>query len=243
MVLYLRRSLSNKKKWEQTETVRVRTNLNAVLPLNLLLFARQFERSINADPVHIQWLDTDWGTRWARWWGCGVAPAQKSSECLAALDICWSTAVALNRMWLILHILWKKYQALILTVLMISQVLQNLAVSCMCLPSFSATDIGTADTTARCGWVWTWWQWLCHQQYHMSWAMLCLRRLSPAEAWVCSWVSPRGICSGQSDNGKSFSPSSSVFPCQYHSPYISFGVRTISLSVAAGQRHSLTSSP
>jgi hypothetical protein len=43
------------------------------------------------------------------------------------------------------------------------------------------------------------------------------RAMAQAEAQICSRVSPCGICDGQSGTETSFSPSSSVFPCQYHS--------------------------
>jgi hypothetical protein len=43
------------------------------------------------------------------------------------------------------------------------------------------------------------------------------RRPATAEARVRSWVSPCGICVGQSDTGTGFSASTSVFPCQFHS--------------------------
>jgi hypothetical protein len=36
------------------------------------------------------------------------------------------------------------------------------------------------------------------------------------DAQVHAWVNPCGICGGQSSTGTRFSPSSLVFPCQYH---------------------------
>jgi hypothetical protein len=42
------------------------------------------------------------------------------------------------------------------------------------------------------------------------------RQFVTAEAWARSPVSSYGICGGQSGTGTGFSPSSSVFTCQYH---------------------------
>ena len=43
------------------------------------------------------------------------------------------------------------------------------------------------------------------------------RRPLAAEARVRSLVSTCGICGGHSGTGTGFSPSTSVFPCQFHS--------------------------
>jgi hypothetical protein len=43
------------------------------------------------------------------------------------------------------------------------------------------------------------------------------RRPLTAETRLRSWVSPCGICGGQSGTGTGFFPSTSVFPCQFHS--------------------------
>jgi hypothetical protein len=43
------------------------------------------------------------------------------------------------------------------------------------------------------------------------------RRHLAAEARVRFRLSPCGICGGQNGTGTGFSPSTSVFPCQFHS--------------------------
>jgi hypothetical protein len=48
-------------------------------------------------------------------------------------------------------------------------------------------------------------------------AQVVSHRPLTAEARVRDRVNPCGICGGQSGKGTGFSPSSSVFPCQYHS--------------------------
>jgi hypothetical protein len=61
------------------------------------------------------------------------------------------------------------------------------------------------------------------------------RRLLTAEPRVRVWVNPCEICGGQSGTGTSFSPSSSVFPCQYIIPPVA--LRT---HVVWGMRNMLT---
>jgi hypothetical protein len=50
-------------------------------------------------------------------------------------------------------------------------------------------------------------------------AQVFSRRPLTAEAQVRARVKPCGICGVQSGTGTGFSPSSSVFPCQYHSTF------------------------
>jgi hypothetical protein len=50
-----------------------------------------------------------------------------------------------------------------------------------------------------------------------SMAQVASRRPLIAEARVQSWVSPCGICGGQSGTWTGFSPSTLVSPCQFHS--------------------------
>jgi hypothetical protein len=65
-------------------------------------------------------------------------------------------------------------------------------------------------------------------------------RLSAVHYSTYHLVSPGGICGGQSDTGTGMSPSSAIFPCQYHSTvalhtHISSGGWTIGPVVATGQ--------
>jgi hypothetical protein len=63
-------------------------------------------------------------------------------------------------------------------------------------------------------------------------ALVVSRRPLTAEARIRTRVNPCGICGGHSGTGTGFSPSSSVFPCQYHSTvavqtYIIWGMRNM----------------
>jgi hypothetical protein len=53
--------------------------------------------------------------------------------------------------------------------------------------------------------------------YGRAMAQAVTRRPPTAEARVRSRVSPCGICGGQSGTGTGFSPSTSIFPCKFHS--------------------------
>jgi hypothetical protein len=59
---------------------------------------------------------------------------------------------------------------------------------------------------------------LCKHMSGRAMAQVVSRRPLTAEARVQARVNPCGICGGQSGTGTDFSPSSSVFPCQYIIP-------------------------
>jgi hypothetical protein len=66
-------------------------------------------------------------------------------------------------------------------------------------------------------------------------AQVVSRRPLAAEALVRARVNPCWICGGQSGTGTVFSPSSSVFPCQYHSTVV------LQTHIIWGMRNMLTS--
>jgi hypothetical protein len=51
-------------------------------------------------------------------------------------------------------------------------------------------------------------------------AQVVSRRPLTTEYRVRALYNPCGICGGQNGTGTGFSPSSSVFPCQYHSTVV-----------------------
>jgi hypothetical protein len=59
--------------------------------------------------------------------------------------------------------------------------------------------------------------WLLTVRLGRAMAQAVSRRPPTADARVPSLVSPCGICGGQSGTGTGFSPSTSVFPCQFNS--------------------------
>jgi hypothetical protein len=65
-------------------------------------------------------------------------------------------------------------------------------------------------------------------------AQVVSRRPVSSEARVRARVNPCGISGGQSGTGTGFSPSSSVFPCQYHSTF------AIQIYIIWGMRNMLT---
>jgi hypothetical protein len=62
-------------------------------------------------------------------------------------------------------------------------------------------------------------------------AQVVSRRPLTAEARVSAWFNPCGIYGGKSGTGTGFSPSSSVFPCQYSTvalqTHIIWGMRNV----------------
>jgi hypothetical protein len=86
---------------------------------------------------------------------------------------------------------------------------------------------------------------VCMRMSGRAMAQAVSRRPLTAESWVRARVYPCGICGGQSGTGAGFSPSFSVFPCQYNSTvvlctHISSGGWIICPLAVVVQRRSLT---
>jgi hypothetical protein len=91
-----------------------------------------------------------------------------------------------------------------------------------CLPNSDLRAITPLNSSLSCRWHDTVLNFKAPTCRPSAWksrtkAQTVSRRPLTAEARVRSWVSPCGICGGQTGAGIGLSPSTSVFPCQFHS--------------------------